>query len=344
MRLSVLDQSPIRQGSTAGEALRETVALAQLADHLGYTRFWVSEHHNTTMLAGSSPEVLIAHLGGQTQRIRLGSGGVMLPHYSALKVAENFRLLEALFPGRIDLGLGRAPGGDRLTASVLNPGNTFSERDFIQQLADLQGYLYDSHEPGSVQGRVRAMPEAPSVPEQWVLSSSGQSAALAAHFGMGFSFAHFINPLGGPQAVEAYRNRFRPSENRSEPAANAAFFVFCSEDSEKIHQQQTIVDYRFLQLETRGRFEHATYEQARRMVYSPAEQARILHNRKRMVMGTPEEVKARLLAYADDYGVEELMLTNIASDFEDRLESYRLLAEAFDLPGVETARAERVGI
>ena len=334
MRLSVLDQSPIRKGSNAHEALQETVALAKLADELGYTRFWVSEHHNTNTLAGTSPEVLIAHLAGQTQTIRVGSGGVMLPHYSALKVAENFRVLETLFPGRIDLGIGRAPGSDRVTASVLNPANTFNDQDLVNQLFDLQNYLNDRYAPGSVQAQVKAMPMAPSVPEQWILSSSGQSAVLAAHFGTGFSFAHFINPHGGPQAVQLYRERFQPSENLEEPQVNVALFFFCSEDPEKVRQQQAITDHRFYQLETRGRLEAFDYDDIKAADYSPAEQSRILHNRQRVVMGSPEEVQKQLLRYADQYGVDELMLVNSASNFEERLEAYRLMADIFDLKGV----------
>ena len=204
IRLNVLDQSPIRPRATARQALLETVELAQLADRLGFNRFWVSEHHNTDTLAGSAPEVLIAHLGSQTQRIRLCSGGVMLPHYSALKVAENFRLLEALFPGRIDLGMGRAPGGDRLTAHALNPHNTFSEQDFVEQLMDLQAYLRDEKVPDTIHERVMAAPQAATSPELWLLSSSGQSGLFAAHLGMAFSFAQFINGNGGPAARRPY--------------------------------------------------------------------------------------------------------------------------------------------
>ncbi|WP_128547348.1 LLM class flavin-dependent oxidoreductase [Larkinella soli] len=334
MQLSVLDQSPIRKGSNAREALQETVALAKLADELGYTRFWVAEHHNTTVLAGTTPEILIAHLAGQTSTIRLGSGGVMLPHYSALKVAENFRMLEALFPGRIDLGVGRAPGGDRLTAGVLNPTNTFSEQDFVQQLFDLQNYLNDRYDPASVQARVRAMPVPPSVPAQWILSSSGHSAVLAAHFGMGFSFAHFINPNGGSEAVQHYRERFQASENLEQPQANVAVFVFCSEDPGQVQRQQALTDHRFLQLETRGRITSFDYDDIKAADYSPGEEARIQYNRRRMIMGSPEEVKSGLLALADQYAVEEVLLVNVAADFEERLESYRLLAGVFELKGV----------
>jgi luciferase family oxidoreductase group 1 len=205
IKLSILDQSPIRKGGNSRQAIEETLQLAQLAERLGYTRFWVSEHHNLPSLAGSTPEVLLARIGSVTQRIRIGSGGIMLPNHSALKVAENFRMLETLFPGRIDLGMGRAPGGDRITSSLLNPSNTFSEKDFMQQLYDLQGYLNDESDPGSLQARVKAIPITDTVPELWLLSSSGQSALFAAHFGMAFSFAHFINPKGGPASVQAYR-------------------------------------------------------------------------------------------------------------------------------------------
>src|SRR3954467_8206743 len=154
IRLSVLDQSPIRRGSNAHEALQESVQLVRLADELGYTRYWLSEHHNTTMLAGSAPEVLIARLANESKNIRLGSGGIMLPNHSSLKVAENFRLLEALYPGRIDLGLGRAPGGDRMTAQLLNPSNTFDPQEYIRQINDLQAFLTDSPSSGTINGKV----------------------------------------------------------------------------------------------------------------------------------------------------------------------------------------------
>src|SRR5688572_1672355 len=204
IKLSILDQSPVRKGGTARQALLETTELAKLAEKLGYTRFWVSEHHNTASLAGSSPEVLLAHLGNHTTKIKIGSGGIMLPNHSALKVAENFRLLETLFPGRIDLGLGRAPGTDRYTASLLNPSNTFNEDDFTQQLVDLTHYLNDMGTKGPKQTKVQAIPIAETSPDLWILSSSGQSGVFAAHFGMAFSFAHFINPNGGPQMVKMY--------------------------------------------------------------------------------------------------------------------------------------------
>src|SRR6478609_7146268 len=232
IRLSVLDQSPIRRGSNAHEALQESVQLVRIADELGYTRYWLSEHHNTTMLAGSAPEVLIARLAAETTNIRLGSGGIMLPNHSALKVAENFRLLEALYPGRIDLGIGRAPGGDRITSELLNPSNTFSPAEYVQQVADLRHFLTDTASEGTAYGRVRAIPRINIVPEIWMLTSSGESAYLAAEFGVALSYAQFINPVGGREAVEIYRKRFKPSVHLAEPKVNAGVFVFCS-DNEK---------------------------------------------------------------------------------------------------------------
>src|ERR1700743_3468953 len=181
LNLSVLDQTPIRKDATAGDALRESIRLARLADRLGFTRYWLSEHHNTKALAGASPEILIARLAAATKHIRLGSGGVMLPTHSPLKVAENFRLLEALYPGRIDLGIGRAPGGDRLTAQLLNPTNTFDPQEYIRQIKDLYAFLSDTPTPGTYEGKIRAIPRIDTQPELWMLTSSGASAYLAAH-------------------------------------------------------------------------------------------------------------------------------------------------------------------
>ncbi|MXV50036.1 MsnO8 family LLM class oxidoreductase [Pedobacter sp. HMF7647] len=329
VKLSVLDQSPVRKGVTANQALQETVELAKFTDKLGYTRFWVSEHHNTTSLAGSTPEVLIAHLAGQTKNLRLGSGGVMLPNHSSLKVAENFRMLEALFPGRIDLGLGRAPGTDRITASLLNPSNRWAEQDFIEQLVDLQHYLNDTAEPGTIQEKIFAIPKAETIPPMWLLTSSGQSGLFAAHFGMGMAFAHFINPNGGPEAVKMYRDRFKPSADLSSPQELLAIFIFVSEDEEKIKRQQAVMDFRFIQLERGGSLMPLSYEDVKDLSYSPAELERIQYNRRRTIVGTPDEVKLKLIALLHHYDVSELMAVTITEDFDDRLQSYKLLAKTF---------------
>ncbi|WP_183562030.1 LLM class flavin-dependent oxidoreductase [Mucilaginibacter sp. SP1R1] len=331
IRLSVLDQSPIRKGTTAEQAVKETVELAKYTDQLGYTRYWVAEHHNTGILAGSTPEVLIAHLAGQTQRIRIGSGGIMMPNHSTLKVAENFRMLEALFPGRIDLGMGRAPGTDRITAAVLNPSNQFREDDFVEQLTDLNNYFHDTYEPGTVQAKIRAIPQVKTVPAKWLLSSSGQSGLFAAHFGMGFSFAHFINPVGGPLNVKLYKERFQPSDDLPSPEANVAVFVFCSDDEEKIKQHQAVMDHRFLQFEKGGPIVPLSYNDVKDEKYTPSEQERIRHNRYRVITGTPTQIKLKLTWLANDYDVDEIIAVTITEKFEDRLQSYQLLARKFEL-------------
>jgi len=257
----------------------------------------------------------------------------MMPNHSALKVAENFRMLEALFPGRIDLGMGRAPGTDRLTAAMLNPSNQFREQDFVEQLYDLNNYFHDRGELGTPQSKIRAIPQVQTVPAMWLLSSSGQSGIFAAHFGMGFSFAHFINPHGGPEAVAVYRERFTPSENLQQPEANMAIFVFCSEDEEKLRQHQALMDYRFNQFEKGAGLAPAGYEDIRDVVYSPAELERILYNRKRVVAGTPRQMKAKLTQLANEYNVGEIIAITITEHFGDRLTSYKLLSEAFDIQG-----------
>ncbi len=327
----MLDQSPVRKGGNARDAIQETVQLAKLADELGYTRYWVSEHHNTNTLAGSTPEVLMAHLAGVTQQIRIGSGGIMLPNHSALKVAENFRMLETLFPDRIDLGMGRAPGTDRITASILNPSNTWSEQDFVQQLIDLQHYLNDTAEPGTIQEKVRAIPQSLTIPELWLLSSSGQSALFAAHFGMAFTFAHFINPHGGAEAVQAYRQRFQTSDALAEPLANLAIFVLCAETEEKARQLQAVLDDQLLNMEKGIRQGFPDYEEVKDKVYNYQEQERIRYNRQRSVFGTPEQVKSKLTQMANEYQVDEIIIVTITHHFADRIKSYELLADAFAL-------------
>jgi len=327
IKLSVLDQSPIRKGGNAVQALKESSELVRLTDQLGYTRYWVSEHHNTNSLAGTAPEVLLAHLAGESRRMRVGSGGVMLPNHSALKVAENFRTLEALFPGRIDLGIGRAPGGDRISSTLLNPSNTFSEQDFVQQLVDLKHFLTDTGE----RSNVKAAPIIGTEPALWLLTSSGQSGLIAAHFGMGLSFAQFINPVGGPEAVRAYKKLFKPSEQFVQPQASVGIFVMCADSEEKANELQWVMDYQLLNMERGIRQGFPSYEEIKDVTYSADEMERIRFNRGRTVSGTPEQVKNRLTELANTYGVDEIIMATITHDFQDRLRSYQLLSEVFEL-------------
>lgn len=329
--LSILDQTPIRRGSNAAETLQESVQLIKLAEALGYSRYWISEHHNLSTLACAAPEVLLARLGAETKRIRLGSGGIMLPNHSALKVAENFRLLEGLYPGRIDLGIGRAPGGDRLTASLLNPGNTFDPQEYVQQIVTLKAFLSDDSTPETVHEKVKAIPRIDTKPDLWMLTSSGESAYLAAHFGMGLSFAQFINPVGGPEAVIEYRKRFIPSAEVPEPRVSVGVFVFCGETEEQVARMQSVMDYRLLSI-AKGQMDEApSFESIRGYRYTSDELRHVQYNRQRMIMGTRETVKEKIVSLSKEFNATEIVVATFADTSEERLRSYELLAEVFHL-------------
>ena len=327
--LSVLDQTPIRQNSDARTALQETIQLAKLADRLGYTRYWLSEHHNTTAIAGASPVILIARLAAETSRIRVGSGGIQLPNHSTLKVAEDFRLLEALYPGRIDLGLGRAPGSDLLTAHLLNPINAFEPQGYSQQIRELHAFLTDTPTPGNYEGKIRAIPRIDTRPNLWMLTVGGESADLAAQFGMALSFAQFIHPVGGAAAIGAYRDRFQPSPLLSEPQASVGIFAFCSEDPQKVAETQSFIDHRLLGFEKGKYDEIPAYDSA--TTYTEAEWQRVLSNRSRAIIGTPDQVKEKLESLAREFDVDEIVISTLALQAEDQLRSFELLAELFQL-------------
>ena len=228
-RLSVLDVMPIAAGSTARQAIANTVDLAQLADRLGFTRYWLAEHHNAAGMASSSPELMIAHLADHTSTIRVGSGGVMLPNHSALRVAEQFRVLETLHPGRIDLGIGRAPGTDRETARVLRRSADIDGPDtFPEQLGELLAFLGDGFGPGHPLHHVRAIPTDVEMVPMWLLSSSGYSAQAAGQLGLGFAWAHHINPAGAAAAIAAYREAFVPGPGFPDPSPIMAISVVCA--------------------------------------------------------------------------------------------------------------------
>ena len=329
IRLSVLDQTPVRRGSNAKEALQESVQLARLTDELGYKRYWVSEHHNTTMLAGPAPEILIARLANETKNIRLGSGGIMLPNHSTLKVAENFRLLEALYPQRIDLGIGRAPGGDRMTSQLLNPSNNFNPQNYIQQVADLEAFFKDETAAGTSGGKVKAIPVIDTSPDIWMLTSSGESAYLAAYFGIALCFAKFINPIGAEEAISAYKKNFKKGQQPASPQTCVAIFGFCSEDEQKCIEVQAMMDFRFLSFE-KGQYNlQFSYDDIKNYEYSSAEWQRVLHNRGRMIVGTPDNIKQKIETLAETCDTEEIMIATFTEIFADRQASYRLLANLF---------------
>jgi luciferase family oxidoreductase group 1 len=331
VRLSVLDQSPIPEGSTGGDALRNTIDLAELADGLGYHRYWLAEHHGGAMLAGPSPEALIGPVAAATRRIRVGSGGVMLPHYSPFKVAETFSLLAGLFPGRIDLGIGRAAGTDPMTTFALQRDRrSASPDDFPQQLAELLAY-YDGTLPADhpfarLTGTLPGIPEQPDV---WLLGSSPQSAVWAAELGLPYAFAEFINP-GGEDAAIHYREQFVPSARRSAPETAAAVWVICADTDEEAER-----------LAASGRMTFSLLRRGRLIPVPPPETAQRYFaeqgatdggaSARRGIVGSPATVRAGLEDVAQRYGADELILVTITYDHGARRRSYELVAEAFGL-------------
>jgi luciferase family oxidoreductase group 1 len=334
LTLSVLDQSPIRTGKTPADAVHETLQLAQAADRLGYRRYWLAEHHSSEGLAGSSPEIMIGQVAARTERIRVGSGGVMLSHYSSLKVAENFRVLETLFPGRIDLGIGRAPGSDQRTARALAHGpGALGIEHFPAQIRDVMAWLHDSVEPGHTFAGVRAMPVGPTAPEVWLLGSSGESATYAAHFGTGFSFAQFITSSGGEEITRMYREYFRPSEWLATPQVSVGVFVICADTEEAARRLGRSRELSMARRYTGKPGPFPTVAEAETHLWTPYELAIVEQSRGRSFVGAPEQIRAQLEALAETYEAEELVVVTITEDEQSRLRSYELLAEVFDLPG-----------
>ncbi|MGH9560702.1 MAG: LLM class flavin-dependent oxidoreductase [Terracidiphilus sp.] len=331
-RLSVLDLSPVASGSTSSDALRNTLDLAQLADKLGYTRYWLAEHHNTQLIASSTPEVMIGHVASVTKQIRVGSGGVMLPNHAPLHVAEAFRVLEALHPGRIDLGLGRAPGTDSLTALALRRSReALSADDFSQRLDELLAFLDGGFPENHPFQQVRAMPDDVQPPDVWLLGSSDFSAQLAAHLGLGFAFAHHINPILAVRALREYQDDFRPSARLAKPQAMLAVSAVCAETDEKadlLARPLELTLLRFRQGRS-GRF--PSVQEATDYPYTPEEREIIRYNRQRTFIGSPETVRARVSELAGQADVEEIMITTMMHEHTDRRRSYELLAQAFGL-------------
>jgi luciferase family oxidoreductase group 1 len=326
--LSVLDVSPVSSGSSPRDALLHTVDLAQLADALGYTRYWLAEHHNTSGIASSVPEVMIEHVAQATTRIRVGAGGIMLPNHAPLKVAETFRLLEALHPGRIDLGLGRAPGTDPLTAFALRRSKeAMRADDFPEQLSELMAFLADDFPSDHPFRNIRATPQGVGTPELWLLGSSDFSARVAAGLGLSFAFAHHIAPAEAVHAMCLYRERFQPSQALAEPRAMLAVSVICAKTDEEAEALSSSVRLRFLRMEHGERGPIPSVDEARDYPYTATDFRRLRAARDRHQVGSPASVKNRLEELAGETGATEIMALTIVHDHAARRRSYELLME-----------------
>jgi luciferase family oxidoreductase group 1 len=345
MRLSALDQSPIRKDGNAADAVAETIALAKACDALGYHRYWLAEHHNSNSFAGSCPEILIGRVASETEHIRVGSGGVMLTHYSPLKVAEQFRMLEVLNPGRIDLGLGRAPGTDQMTTRALQAGpQGFGIDAFPSQVHLLRQFLDDAAERAPLPADhpyrgIHAMPRAPSAsgPELWMLGSGIHSAIYAAEFGMPFSHAYFISPEGSEDAVAAYRERFKPSAACPRPVVSLGVAALAAETQEEAAALAASRNLWVVRLLTGRPIPFPPPGEARDYPFTEQELALLRTVQRRSIVGTPEQVRTGLLRLAEAHDAEELVVVTITYDYASRLKSYEMLAKAFALT-TRTAR------
>lgn len=331
MKLSVVDQAPVPAGSTPAQALHNTIELACLADRLGYERYWIAEHHAIEALASPAPEILIARVAAATSGIRVGSGGILLPHYSSLKVAEVFRMLHALYPGRIDLGIGRAPGGTPLDAFALRAEREHQSAsdDFPQRLLELCAFLDHSFPPDHPFSRIRVAPEMPGGPEIWLLGSSLWSASAAAQLGLPYAFAHFIDPEPTRSALEYYRSHF-VSGRVSTPRAILALGVICA-DSEAQAERLFASTRLFRRRIRQGDLRPITTPEEALIELGAARDPIVQSEWPRYVVGAPDGVHDRLIAIAEQLQLDELMAITVVHDHAARMRSYELLARSFEL-------------
>lgn len=329
--LSVLDQSPVRAGATAADAVNETIELAQVAERLGYRRYWLAEHHNTTGLAGCAPEIMITRVAAATSTIRVGSGGIMINHYSPYKIAEVFGLLEVMFPGRIDLGLGRAPGSDGITAQALAYGSKIGVDYIPTKLHDLVAFLTDTERSSEGFRSVHATPHADTVPDLWMLGSSTGGGPYAAHFGFGFSFAHFFGAMDGAHVMEEYRRTYQPSALYPTPRGNVCVFVLCADTHAEAERLAACRDLWRLRIDRGDIGPYPSVEEALAYDYAPHEKAQVESHRQGAVIGDPASVKKQIEEIAARYGVDDVSIVTICHDPQARIRSYELVAEAFEL-------------
>lgn len=332
MKWSVLDQSPASAGSTQDVAIRESIALAQQCDALGYERYWVSEHHNSASIVGTAPEILIAAVAATTQRIRIGSAGVMLPHYSALKVAEQFRVLEAIAPGRIDLGVGRAPGSDGLTAHALNPHSHGAE-EFPRQVQELQHWVSGTPLPaGHPYRAIKALPTGVTSPQLWILGSSDYGAQLAAHFGLPYAYAYFFTEGAGvEEALNLYRRNYQPTERYPRPQATICVWALAADTEKEARRLLMTREHWRVGFEKGIRLPLESPEHAAAYSYTEVERAMIEKLRAKATVGVAAQVADQLHALASKLELDEIVINTWTFDPAARRHSYKLLADVFGL-------------
>ncbi|MFB1081750.1 LLM class flavin-dependent oxidoreductase [Jeotgalibacillus sp. JSM ZJ347] len=324
MQLGILDQVPMPQGTEPTDVLNDTIELAQFAEKMGYTRYWLAEHHNTNGLLSAAPEILMTRIASATELIRVGSGGVLLPQYSPLKVAEIFKTMEALFPGRVDLGVGRSPGGTERTRAALTDSRESMMGAFPRHLDELHGFMHNELPKQHEYRMVKVTPRTGSAPPVWVLGLSPRSAKLAAERGLGLTFGHFINPDKWEETLREYREHFKSGQFR-EPTVNVCVFVVCADTQEEAERLALTQDMWLLGIE-KGDSQVHSPERLKERGLSSADIEKIRHNRRRMVVGTPEKVKASLEELSERYQTDDfLLITNIFSA-EDKKRSYELIA------------------
>jgi luciferase family oxidoreductase group 1 len=330
--LSVLDVSPVSSGSDSAQALRNTLELARLADRLGYERYWLAEHHNLPSIASSAPEIMIGHVANVTERIRVGAGGIMLPNHAPLKVAETFRVLEALHPERIDLGIGRAPGTDPVTATALRHSQDGLEaEDFPQRFGELLAFSGDGFPEEHPFRSVVAMPSDVGLPPIWLLGSSGYSARAAGQMGLGYAFAAHFSPADPAPAMLAYRESFEPSESFERPSAILAVAVICGETNKHAEELASSMELAWVRMRSGNPGPLPSPKEALAYPYTPAERRLADAYRSMQVVGDPRSVRARMEELAEHTAADEVMVTTNVYDHAERLRSYERLAEVFDI-------------
>lgn len=328
MKLSILDQAPVLSGKSAQEALKESMKLAQFGEKLGYTRYWIAEHHDFPGLASSAPEVMLGYIGANTEKIRIGAGAILLPHYKPYKVAETFNMLATLFPDRIDLGIGRAPGGSA-EASIALSGNFLENvRNMPNSIKDLLHFLYNNYPTDQMFSKITAhpLPDIPPVP--WILGTSEKSAIQAASYGTAYAFGHFMSDKDGIEIVNTYRNAFRQSSGLQKPQAIITVSVICAETSELA--EGLALSWFLSKIQTdKGEKNNRipTMEEARNYSFTSDEKERIQEMRKKMMIGNPKEVKQQLAELQAVYSADEIMIVTITNSYESRRKSYELIAK-----------------